>query len=280
MTTVLVIGADSLVGSALMQHLPYAVIGTTRRDVSDSFPLFHLDLQDSPTLPDTSIDAAVICAAVTRLQACYENPVESRAVNVIGTGSIMLQLAERGIFTVYLSSDKVFDGSQPQRVPDDAYSPVTEYGRQKADAEMFAQEHHAAILRLSKILTAPNSLFRDWLTALKKGEIIRPFSDMYLAPVLLSTVVSVVSLLIGHRKAGIWQLSGQTDLSYAAVGKQAAALVGADKSCVQPQQKSGVLTENPGFYTSMDITRLRETFGIEPLDVHQVIDVILRKSLS
>jgi len=169
-------------------------------------------------------------------------------------------LLKNGTFVIYLSSDKVFDGTIQHVAPDAAYSPVTEYGRQKLRAEMNLLNHdRTAILRLSKVLGGENLLFAGWMESLRRGEIIRPFSDMFLAPIPVRSVISTIQLIGMAKAGGIWQLSGQEDVSYAEVGLHAARILGVDEALglgivnqvIQDEEPSG-----DGFWKSiMDIAR-------------------------
>jgi dTDP-4-dehydrorhamnose reductase len=273
----LVVGADSMIGAALLtafRRSNVPVIGTTRRPSS---PHHFLDLTDDPsTWKVPSVQTAIICAGVTRLAACHNDPSGTARINVERISALSQHLMEAGTFVIYLSSDKVFDGTIPHIAPDAPYSPVTEYGRQKMRAEAFLLEHEtrAAILRLSKVLGDDNPLFAGWVASLKRGEVITPFSDMFLAPVSVRGVISVIKLMVMAQIGGIWQLSGQEDVSYADVGRCAARILGADESLVRPMKMadSGLMPDPAGPYTSMNVDRLRSTFGIAPSDVWWTLD--------
>lgn len=276
-SSLLVVGADSLVGQALLRAYPGA-LGTSRRPDSSHW---RLDLAGDPTtwqLPPV-LEVAVLCAAVTRLADCQRDPVTSRAVNVTGAVRLAEKLVQQGVFVIYLSSDKVFDGRQPLYCTDEPYSPLTEYGRQKAEAErqLLQMEDRVAVLRLSKILGSKNPLFSDWRAALRNGEVIRPFSDMTLAPVPLAGVVAVLGLLAAHRLPGVWHFTGQKDVTYAEVARYAARLWGADETLIQPilAAESGLLGEPTSRYTSLNVDRLRLVFGIEAPDVWWTLEQAL-----
>ena len=87
---------------------------------------------------------------------------------------------------LFLSTDKVFDGTRPQVPADAAPCPVSEYGRQKAAAEAalverMRQSAPAAILRLAKIVSPGMDLLRQWIANLGAGKPIRAFDDMMMA---------------------------------------------------------------------------------------------------
>jgi dTDP-4-dehydrorhamnose reductase len=280
---VLVVGADSMIGAALLTAFnenDVPVTGTTRRPPSEHH---FLDLADDPSTWQVPFaQTAIICAGVTRLKACHDNPSGTALINVDQIGALVERLLDAGTFVIYLSSDKVFDGTRPHIAPDAAYSPVTEYGRQKMRAEAYLLKHeaHAAILRLSKVLGDDNPLFASWMASLKRGEVITPFSDMFLAPISVRTIVTVVQLIVMARMGGIWQLSGQEDVSYADVGRHAARILGVDESLVQPMKMadSGLMPDPAGPYTSMNVDRLQSAFGVSPPDVWWTLESTLREA--
>ena len=89
-----------------------------------------------------------------------------------------------------------------------------------------------------------------------------------MAPVPLYCVVTVLQVVTEAKLSGIWQISGERDVSYAEIARIGARLVGADESLVQPVRAADVgYNERIRENTTMDISRLREELGIQPPDV-------------
>src|SRR5437016_3263455 len=134
----LVVGADGMIGGALLRRLHAAgrpALGTSRRPDAGQ-GLMSLDLAAPPDKWDGPLVAvAYVCAAVTRLEACRRDPHGAARVNVDGTVRLARLLAGQGAFVVFLSTNHVFDGTRPYRPPHEATCPLNEYGRQKAMAE-------------------------------------------------------------------------------------------------------------------------------------------------
>ena len=70
-------------------------------------------------------------------------------------------------------------------MPEEPLSPITEYGRQKAEVERRISKlgSSVSIVRFTKILGQVYPLFSSWLKTLQENKPIHPFSDMYMAPV-------------------------------------------------------------------------------------------------
>lgn len=270
----LVVGADSMVGSALIRALHQAgerVVGTTRRRETVDEARLYLDFA---AVEDWSclwlVSVAVICAAVRDPARCLDDPVGSRQVNVSGTVTLAEKLADSGTFVTLLSTNMVFDGSKPRFREDDPVSPVTEYGKQKADAEhqLGRLGKSLAIVRLTRILGPVYPLFLEWAARLRRGEAIHPFQNLTLAPVPLACVVSVLRLIASSKLPGIWHVSGEQDVSYTEVALLCAHLLGADECLVQPVLASQVgYRERVRPYTTLSSDRLKQVFGLQPPEV-------------
>ena len=130
------------------------VAGTTRRAGATDAGVLSLDLSaDAATWPELPEAGAVLLGAgETSLARCRAEPAATHRVNVDAVASLSERLGRRGTFMVFLSTNLVFDGSRPFARATDRRSPLTEYGRQKAEAEAVIrlQGEGAAVLRLSK----------------------------------------------------------------------------------------------------------------------------------
>lgn len=280
----LIIGSDSLVGKTLMRHLEMAgeeVVGTTRRrDIVDEKHLY-LDLLDNPgswSFP-SGIDIAFICAGVTKLEECEKNPDASRRVNVDGTCKLIKNLIRKGVFVIYLSTNQVFDGSVSHCLPEEPFSPVTEYGRQKAEIERLINQwkDSTLIVRFTKILGKENTLFSKWINDLKENKKIYPFKDIYISPIPLSFVISVLKLVASRKILGVLQVSGDKDISYADIAHRIAKLLKVNPGLVKPIEalKAGKDKETGGRYSALNTDRLKSVLGIDPPDVWESIDKVI-----
>ena len=154
-----------MIGHALMSHLQQRgkpTIGTTRRrEILDNN---HIYLDLSKNLEDWSCpqqaSVAVICAGITKTNDCKKNPEQSSQINIQGVSSLVNNLIHGDFFVIYLSSNHVFDGSSPFRLPEDPTSPITEYGRQKAEAEKQISVFENSI---SIVLNFPSFVFHHIL---------------------------------------------------------------------------------------------------------------------
>ena len=279
----LVIGADGLIGRALADRLESAgkdVFETTRRYATVSEKRLFLDLAGdiSDWQPPGQFSVAFLCAAMTSLNHCRKEPAQTAKVNVYHTVSLAKTLVESGTFVIFPSTNLVYDGSIPFRKAEDPVCPVTEYGRQKAEAErqLLVLGDSVSIVRFTKVLGLNTPLFKGWIQALQDGETIHPFSDMVMAPVPLSFAVDVLHRVAEARLPGIVQVSGEKDVTYEQVARHIAQCIGASPDLVQPMrsEEAGLQIESIPSHTTLDTTRLRVELGMEPPDVWATIDSV------
>lgn len=271
--TKLVVGADSLVGAAVLANwrdTGECAAGTTRRPhkVDESHPYLDLSGDVRTWKSPNPVSVAVICAGETRVEACKLDPLATARVNVDATSALIGNLVKQGAFVIFLSSNRVFDGSIPFCRPEEPVSPATEYGRQKAETERLISKwgNSVAIVRFTKILEPNTPRFETWGRALKKNERIHPASDIYMSPVPLTCAVSITGLVADLRLPGIWHVSGGDDISYADAARVVARMLNVDGDLIQPVEVASttVDTEPEPRHTALNIDRLKSILGVVP----------------
>ena len=280
----LVVGSDGLIGRALLQEMKgrnLAVCSTTRNKSSESDSSF-LDLSDSSSwkIPD-GITAACIAAACTSLADCKREPVHTREINVDATIALTELLAQRGIFVLLLSTNLVFDGSAACPKAQDETNPQTEYGRQKAAMESAALKlapEHAAILRLTRVISADDRLLSSWRERLERNESIDAFTDYYLAPVALSSVTRLISLILERRLLGICQLSAASEISYADFAQYLALRMNKPSELIRrtSYKDANLDLEHSPRYPTLDSSRLEHELGYKVSTPQAALETALK----
>jgi dTDP-4-dehydrorhamnose reductase/dTDP-4-dehydrorhamnose 3,5-epimerase len=125
-----ILGANGQLGRALQEVLPDA-LALTRAE---------LDLADPATydnVPWDDVDTIINAAAFTAVDAAEspEGRREAWAVNVTAVAALARIAIERRLTLVTVSSDYVFDGTQPEHAIDEPVSPLGVYGQTKAAGE-------------------------------------------------------------------------------------------------------------------------------------------------
>uniref|UniRef100_A0A4X2JWT5 Methionine adenosyltransferase 2 subunit beta n=1 Tax=Vombatus ursinus TaxID=29139 RepID=A0A4X2JWT5_VOMUR len=92
----------------------------------------------------------VHCAAERRPDVVENQPDAASQLNVDASGNLAKEAAGIGAFLIYISSDYVFDGTNPPYTEEDAPNPLNLYGKTKLEGERAVLENNvgAAILRI------------------------------------------------------------------------------------------------------------------------------------
>jgi dTDP-4-dehydrorhamnose reductase len=275
----LVVGGDSLVGSALQVHcrkLGLTVDASSRRAEAPGAIFLDLGDPDFTPLQGSRYDVAFICAAVTSMQVCQSDPVLSRRINVDNTLDLMRRLADRGTHLVFLSSSQVFDGETP--MPDEAAptAPKNEYGAQKLAVEQAIERHvlPAAVLRVTKVLAdRPVGVFKGWFEALAKGQPVQAATNMALSPVMVADVAEAAERLAAGCHRGVWHLGSSDDIGYFDAARLMAEMRHLPLSLVQGEALTE--TQVPEIYRHRYVTLSCEKIARTlPMPVRRARDIL------
>lgn len=277
---VIVVGIDGLVGGALATTLSArgnTVYGTTRR-ASQVRPgrIDFLDLAE-PTFDLPPADVAFICAAMTSLAACRAQPTLAERTNLQGPAALAAWFAERGVRTIFLSTNAVFDCQAPLMLPDRPRVPNSVYGRLKAAAEdaVLARAVTGTVVRLTKILNNETPLLKRWAGALREGAHIEAATDHRIAPVTLDHAVKALLSIAAAGETGLYQVSAAADLSYADVALRLAERLKVPHSRVASRSAIdiGIPREEALPFTSLDTSRFDSLTGGKAPDPYRAVDL-------
>ena len=283
----LIVGGDGLIGKDLGKFLRDAgksVLETTRRLHSVSKRKIFLDLAENVSgwNPPSEVSVAYLCAAVSSIARCEENPQQSARINVHNTLELANKLVSNGSFVVFLSSNLVFDGTIAFQKSDDIVFPKTEYGRQKSfvERQLLALGDLVAVVRLTKVISPKMQLLQGWIRDLSSSKPIYPF-PYKVSPISLDFAVEALSCIGESRLSGIFQLSGDKDITYKEIGFHIARYLGVDSELVYPAnlKSAGFQMRGTSSHTTLDTTRLVEELGIRPPHVWTVIDLFIQQNL-
>lgn len=153
---ILLTGATGLLGRALRKHLlkmPNVELAAAAYSRAAP-PLVKTDLTDTNQVnalfQTVRPDIVIHAAAERRPDIVDSQPDKARALNVVATENIAMACARHAASLLYISTDYVFDGSNPPYFPNSPVNPLNEYGRLKLEGERRIKEicPHGAILRI------------------------------------------------------------------------------------------------------------------------------------
>ena len=147
---VLILGAGGLTGRYLVREVKrrgMEVAPFTRQELDITQPDAARE-----TLAKVKPELVINAASVTSLETCEENPALSRKVNCEAPEEWSKECGRAGVRFVHLGTDYIFDGKKSAAyLPLDPPSPLSRYGKDKADGErrVLRANPHALIVRLA-----------------------------------------------------------------------------------------------------------------------------------
>jgi dTDP-4-dehydrorhamnose reductase len=282
----LVIGGTGLIGAALVKQLALSgqlVVATSRRAQASTLFL-AFDLVSCPLEAMSRVDADVvfICAGITAMRACEADPFCTAWVNVEQSTRLARYWIERGAFVIFLSSNTVFSCREQRSDETSPLAPVTQYGAQKAQAELAMQaiegaSTRLAIARLSKVVSRQQGMAAEFIEALRTSSTCRAFSDLNMSPTSIDYVVSGLLHIAGSRTPGVFHLSGSAELSYADFAAALAVRLGVEPAKVEAISSSdaGVKILFRPRFPALGMSRTTRVLNLLPEPIEQVLDRLL-----
>ena len=280
-----IIGGDSLIGSHLYKEMVVRgkpVIITSRKKDDLKNHSVYLDLADSFEdwqIPP-EIHSAFFCAAVTSIDFCNKYKKKSENINVKQTIRLIRKLDSFGISVHFLSSDQVFGTENEYSDESSHRSPQNEYGSQKSLVEDYIQtlDLNHSIIRMTKVIHPQFNLFEKWVSKLKQGAVICPFTDYYFSPISADFLTDMLIKIHEYGNGGTWHISGNRDISYYDAAVIIARTIGADPDLVQGQKRQNVDgIKKRAKKTALKCQRLISDLLIKPPDVEMTISETIRQ---
>jgi dTDP-4-dehydrorhamnose reductase len=228
---VAVFGASGLLGSAVSQSVvrrghvlyPYSNVSSIvhLRDQLCKALSLENDEQLTRELFDQWPDAIVNCAAVSSPDAVNLSPENAKLVNVGGAHRLASIASHIGARFIHISTDMVFDGKKSPYRSTDVPNPLSEYGKQKLEAEkkvLSVSEENIVVLRITLINgnspSGKRSQHEKILRSLAEQKTLTFFDDEIRQPCSSeNTGDAVVELLERPQLNGLFHWAGTEEVS-------------------------------------------------------------------
>lgn len=163
---------------------------------------------------DVAPDIIIHTAALTDVDLCETDKDLAYMMNAQATKTLAESAREVGAFTVYTSTDYVFDGSRGMYKEDDATDPVNYYGCSKLKGESYCDAVARTCVIYGSRPASGKVNFALWIIErLRKGESMKVVTDQYITPTLNTNLALMVLELAERKLGGIYHLAGATRIS-------------------------------------------------------------------
>lgn len=249
-----VLGANGFIGSYFLKKYRSFYpdcMGSSYRDDEQlqKINLLEPDIRHL-NLKSKGYKNALICAAITKVDRCENNPEQSFAINVDGTLRIIKQLFDEDIYPIYLSSDYVFDGNTGNYTDESPVNPVNLYGKHKATVEKAIPQicgSNYTILRLSKVFStddSSSSFLSGMISDIVSGKTVKAAYDQIFCPTLIEDLLRITLEIQATSLNGLFNVCSPQAISRYELALKIALLCDVD----------------PGNIVRISIDDLNETF--------------------
>lgn len=178
-------------------------------------------------------------AGLTNVEACEANPELAWHVNSDLSNNVAQTCAKLEIQLVHISTDHLFSGSTSLVDEEFQPDPKNVYGRTKAEAESRVLEAHpdALVIRTNFYGWGPSyrSSFSDTIIkALRTGNEIMLFKDVFYTPILAEQVALTVHELINAQASGIFNVVCDERISKYEFGQKVAKRFHLNVNLIKP----------------------------------------------
>ncbi|HTC48530.1 MAG TPA: NAD(P)-dependent oxidoreductase [Candidatus Aquilonibacter sp.] len=244
-----VIGARGFLGRHIVRAMAssFEVIKGVRK------PVEEVDEIEIDITQQSSVDHAfeqvrpkivLLLAAISDIDQCEQNPEEATAVNVRGAEHVVNACRRANARLLYTSTGAVFDGKKHGYTEEDMLSPISVYGKTKAQAEAKVLElgSSAIIVRIALAIgfageNDADAVLDKMAKRLKAGETVELPTFEQRNPIDAVTLSHFFTeLLLQPTTHGIFHAGAREPVSRYELGRKLAARMGYP-NLVQPQQQ-------------------------------------------
>lgn len=238
---ILVTGAAGLLGQCVMRELAgrHTTTGTCHTNTCPGLVPMAIDdpVSVRRTVQTTRLDCIVNCAGLRSPEYCLEHPDQAYQVNGLAVEYLARAANETGATLLHVSTDYVFDGTQPPYREDAAHHPVNCYGRSKLAGEHAARSaHRHLILRIPALwrtdYTDPRNVASEIIRRLRSGETLAMDSVTVRYYTLADDVAAAIRFCIDHQILGTLHVTAGQKTSKADFARRLALSMGLSGSRV------------------------------------------------
>ena len=272
MKKILIVGGTSLLGKYLNLTKPDEVdlYQTWYTNVNSGLPMLQMDIcnksQVAYIFERVKPEVVIHCSAVGSVDYTETHYNETQMVNVFGMENILRAAKDHKALFVYISTNAVFEGSNPPYSEESGRIPINRYGSLKRQAE------DSVMTSKNWLIIRPFLLYgwpypggrQNWvttiLTKLKLGQPARLVDDVWWMPTHAVDMAEVVWKLIElSQPEQVYNVATDDRMTLYRFGLSVVKVWGLDKKLIEPIASESLrgIARRP-VDTSYDLTKIKE----------------------
>ncbi len=213
MKKIAITGASGLVGTRLIELL------------SDTFEFVPLGIKDMDITNRDSVhshmqglayDLFLHLAAYTQVNQAENEQQKAFLINEMGTKNVFEEVFAAHKQFIFISTDFVFDGTQPPYLETSTPHPVSVYGASKCAGEKIVGKD-GMIVRISypfrSAFEVKKDIFRTLKSSLQSGKSIQMVDDSLMVPTFIDDIAYGLKHLMNNFSPDIFHLVGKDAMS-------------------------------------------------------------------
>jgi dTDP-4-dehydrorhamnose reductase len=247
---ILITGASGFLGSYLLRKIPPDIKVMAQYNSTQPITAIrniqtiklNFENPDLQVLQRFSPDVIIHAGAWTRIDDCEQNPSLSKRVNVDFTTKLSRLASDIKARMIFLSTDQVFDGTNPPYSEKSSVNPLNIYARHKLSAErMVLQTVENSVVARSaliygKALHQKPTFTEKMYVSLKNNQPVKVFIDEFRTPILVQNLAEALWELTENSFCGVIHLGGSERVSRFQMGEKMCDLFGLNKKILVPVQ--------------------------------------------
>jgi dTDP-4-dehydrorhamnose reductase len=284
----LIISGNSQTGSEIIKILRahnWQALGTCYSRQNPEF--LPLDITDRSAVENCILSVkpqVIFLAVILRGGAdyCEQHPEATRALNVEGTRYVLEAAQKVGAKLVFYSSDYVFDGTQGPYLESDPLTPISAYGRAKAEAEslILNMAPGSLILRTTAVFgwnrNSINFAMQLWAN-LTQGKQVSIANDQWCTPTLTSYLAEVSVGLVLKEASGVFNVVGSDRLTRYDWAVQIARAFDQNTELILSRPTSELSQAAPRpLHGGLKVEKITRVYGIAAMNLNEALALFRR----
>jgi dTDP-4-dehydrorhamnose reductase len=279
----LILGGTGFLGryfaSCLLDSALVHTSGRNRNQALNNLVQLNLTKYSAPELNEIitkhSISHVINCVALADIELCEQLPEQADWLNKVVPSLLARLSLNHGLKLIHISTDAVFDGSEPNRTEEDLPKPTNVYSTTKYEGELevLSIDPSALIARVNFVGMHPaqKSLFDFFQQNLSAKNSIKGYTNVFFTPLWATETVRAVIDLASNNESGIFHVVGSERFSKYEFGCLLADNLKIERTYVEPVE----YFNSPGApMRSLDLSLSNQKLKRTGIEFHEIREIL------